>query len=409
MNPSSKIKSEIEDKLGINFKESSIQIKENLNEAGEAFSELKTYNAVQMASLERIKIDSEEIKLKVKPDYYYYPIEHLNKDFSQAKKGTLIHICLYSVTLSDYKPYIQYLLFKHSTSDNLLTFPFFTFEGNDLEKECIKKIKDITNEDFKIRGLVPHKKKNEIYIIVSLPDNSCSLQNLTLKSKWWFVLLHEIMCRRMILYFPIHESVTNLFYDNPDLLYILDENNMPFEAPLGLYNGQNANKTNFIATFGISKYSPLASMGPYYYFSTYDLACKFGSWSYNFKPLVLDDILLTDNDFGRFKQGGIVRFAIFTGKLLVLLNRDWDPKDKSPLSTHREDKEKRLSRMDGSWTKNYDSTCVSEITYSDGSKNQNGAKYCVKNYYQQVPLSYHYLDKKSVPEMYDEKVKIKII
>ena len=45
MNPSSKIKSEIEDKLGINFKESSIQIKENLNEAGEAFSELKTYNA----------------------------------------------------------------------------------------------------------------------------------------------------------------------------------------------------------------------------------------------------------------------------------------------------------------------------------------------------------------------------
>ena len=89
MNPSSKIKLEIEDKLGINLKESSIKNKENLNEAGEAFNELKTYNAVQMASLERIKIDSEEIKLKVKPDYYYYPIEHLNKDFSQAKKAHL--------------------------------------------------------------------------------------------------------------------------------------------------------------------------------------------------------------------------------------------------------------------------------------------------------------------------------
>jgi hypothetical protein len=406
MNPSSKIKSEIEGKLGINLKESSIQIKENLNEAGEAFTELKTYNAVQMASLERSKIDSEEIILKTKPDYYYYPIENLNKDFSKIKKGSIIHICLYSVTLSDYKPFIQYLLFKHSTSDKLLTFPFFTFKGIDLENQCHKKIKSITHEDYEIRGLV--SKKNDVFVIASLPDNSCSLQHLTKKSKWWFALLHEIVNERKILYFPIHESVTNLFYYNPDLLYILDENNLPYEAPLGLYNGQHANKTNFIATFGISKYSPMASMGPYYYFATYDLACKFGSWTNSFKPLVLDDILLTDNDFGRYKQGGLVRFAIFTGKVLVLLNRDWDPKDKSPLSSHRDDKEKKLLRVDGSWTKNYDSTCVSEITYSDGSKNQNGAKYCVKNYYQQVPLSYHFLDKKSVPEMHDPKKQIKI-
>ena len=406
MNPSSKIKSEIEEKLGINFKETSIQIKDNIELAGQSFSELKTYNAVEMASLERTKIDSDEIISKSVPDYYYYPIENLNKDFSHIKKGNTIHICLYSVTLSDYKPFIQYLLFKHSSSDNLLSFPFFTFKGIDLESQCHKKIKEITDEDHVIKGFV--NQKDNTYIIVSLPDNSCALQHLTEKSNWWFALLHEIINERKILYFPIHQSVTNLFYYNSNLLYLLDENNIPYEAPLGLYNGQHANKTNFIATFGISKYSPLASMGPYYYFATYDLACKFGSWSYNFKPLILDDILLTDNDFGRYKEGGIVRFAIFTGKVLVLLNRDWDPKDNSPLSSHREDKEKRLLRHDGSWTKNYDSTCVSEITYSDDTKNQNGAKYCVKNYYQQVPLSYHLLDKKSVPEMHDPKKKIRI-
>ena len=44
MNPSSKIKSEIEEKLGINFKETSIQIKDNIELAGQSFSELKTYN-----------------------------------------------------------------------------------------------------------------------------------------------------------------------------------------------------------------------------------------------------------------------------------------------------------------------------------------------------------------------------
>lgn len=406
MNPSSKIKREIEDKLGIKLNKSLIVIKDNIEVAGKAFTELKTYNAVRMASLERSKIDSNEIISKTKQDHYNYPIENLSKDFSKVKKGMLVHICLYSVTLSEYKPFIQYLLYKHETSDNLLSFPFFTFKGVDLENECHKKIKGITDEDFKIRGMV--SQKNDIYVIASLPENSCSLQHLTKKSNWWFALLHEIINEGNILYFPIHQSVGDLFYHNPDLLYILDENNVPYEAPMGLYNGQHADKTNFIATLGISKYSPLASMGPYYYFATYDLACKFGSWSYNFKPLILDDILLTDNDFGRYKKGGIVRFAIFTGKVLVLLNRDWDPKDKSQLASHRDEKEKKLLRVDGSWTKSYDSTCVSEITYSNGSKNQNGAKYCVKNFYQQLPLSYHFLDKNSVPEMFDTKKQIKI-
>jgi len=406
MNPSSKIKLEIKDKLGIKLSKSSILIKENIELAGSAFTELKTYNAIQMASIERSKIDSGKIVSKTIPDYYYYPTENLKKDFSKVSGGKLVHICLYSITLSDYKPFIQYLLYKHSTADNLLSFPFFSFNGGDLEGQCDEKIKNITGDDYIIRGMVSHNK--DIYVIISLPDNSCNQQHVTEKSEWLFTLLYEIINERKVLYFPIHNSVTDLFYHNPELLYILDEKNVPYETPLGLYNGQHADKTNFIATFGISKYSPMSSMGPYYYFATYDLACKFGSWSYNFKPLVLDDVLLTDNDFGRYKKGGIVRFAVFTGKVLVFLNRDWDPKDTSPLAAHRNNKEKKILRIDGSWTKNYDTTCVSEITYSDGSKNHNGAKYCVKNYYQQVPLSYHYLDKKSVSEMYNPKNQIKI-
>ena len=70
---------------------------------------------------------------------------------------------------------------------------------------------------------------------------------------------------------------------------------------------------------------------------------------------------------------------------------------------------RKIIEMDGSWTKNYDSTCVAEIVFSDNSINQNGTKYCVKNYYQQVPLSYHFLDKSSVPEMFKPDKLIKII
>ena len=37
-----------------------------------------------------------------------------------------------------------------------------------------------------------------------------------------------------------------------------------------------------------------------------------------------------------------------------------------------------------------------------------GASYTVKNYFQQFPLSYHYLDKKGIGAMYNKKSVFKI-
>ena len=406
MNPSSNIKQQISDLFKSSLKNKPLSINENINMAGTDETRLKSFNAVEMASLEREKISTNEIISKTTDDFFYYPVDNLNRNFSSIKKGNIINLCMYSITLGDYKPFIQYLLYKHNKS-NILTFPFFEFDKGNLLDLCNKKLKSILDVDFLIKGYV--KEKNNVYLIITLPNDFCVLQHLTSDKEWWFTLLSEIINEEKILYFPIHTSVLNLFYKNPDLLYLLDEDNMPYESPLALYNGQHADKTNFIAKFGISKFSPLASMGPYYYFSTYNLACKFGSYSYNFKPFKIDDQIITDNDFGRYVKGGIVRFAIFTGRLKVFLNRDWDKRDESLLSKNREERERKIIQMDGSWTKNYDSTCVAEIVYSDKSINQNGTKYCVKNYYQQTPLSYHFLDKSTVPEMFKPDKLIKII
>lgn len=406
MNPSSNIKRQIGDLFKTSLNNPALIVNETIEPGGDNETKLKSYNAIQMASVEREKISSEKIISKTKDDFFYYPTDNLNRNYSKITKGSLINICLYSVTLGEYKPFIQYLLYKNKKS-NILTFPFFEFSEGNLLDLCNKNIEGILDIDYLIKGYF--KDRKNIYVIVSLPTNFCSLQHLTSDKDWWFTLLSEIINEEKVLYFPIHRSVSNLFYKNSDLLYLLDENNRPFEAPISLYNGQHADKTNFIAKFGISKFSPLASMGPYYYFSTYDLASKFGSYSYNFKPLKFDDKVITDNEFGRYIKGGIVRFAIFTGRLKVFLNRDWDKRDESLISENREEKERKIIEMDGSWTKNYDSTCVAEIVFSDNSINQNGTKYCVKNYYQQVPLSYHFLDKSSVPEMFKPDKLIKII
>ena len=414
MNPSSTIKQQIEDTFLFNLNEEETlkgyeYEDDDKDIEGTVNAELKTYNAVQMASVEISKIDSIEVLAKEKPDSYSYYIDDLDTNFKDIKRNKIkINLCLYSVSFSEYKPFIQYLLYKYThSSKEILSFPFFIYRTGDVESEIAKTLNKITSEVYIIKGY--KKFNNEIYVVVSLPDNACVLQEIKSSDKWWFSLLSEIINEGKIMYFPIHNNVRKFFSNNTSLLYILDHDNVPYESPLALYSGQPKDKTNFIAKFGIAKSSPLASMGPFYYFGTYELASKFASWSYNYKPLMLDDILITDNEFGRYKEGGVVRFAVFTGKVKVFMNREFDPNDDSQLAAHRDKREQKIIDINGDWTNIFDSTCVSEILFRNGQYNHLGAQYCIKNYYQQQSLSYHSIDKKSLSAMWKPDTLIKII
>ena len=52
-------------------------------------------------------------------------------------------------------------------------------------------------------------------------------------------------------------------------------------------------------------------------------------------PMTVDGETVTVNESGKYKKGGIVRFAIFPGNTKVFLNRPNDPEDRSIITPRK--------------------------------------------------------------------------
>ena len=132
---------------------------------------------------------------------------------------------------------------------------------------------------------------------------------------------------------------------------------------------------------------------------------------------------ITDNENGRYTRGGVVRFAVFLGKLNVILARDDDDITQNAVVKKQVEafKQRNIEMVPkeavkftdnlGLWAKKYDSIYLGDIDLETDSYQKYlfiGASYVVKNYFQQYPISYHYLDKKGIGAMYSKKTKFSI-
>ena len=52
----------------------------------------------------------------------------------------------------------------------------------------------------------------------------------------------------------------------------------------------------------------------------------------------------------------------------------------------------RLRDVDGKWTQKYNSVYQGVMILEDGRKNQRGPHWVLRDYDQQMPLTYHYVD-----------------
>ena len=62
----------------------------------------------------------------------------------------------------------------------------------------------------------------------------------------------------------------------------------------------------------------------------------------------------------------------------------------------------RLTDYDGLWSKNYDSVYIGKVELDNGDKFEEGPLIAIKNYNQQVPLSYHYINSKNIVDKSDK-------
>jgi len=366
---------------------------------------------IPVGHLPNIKEDSDDFSRRTV--YYDYPIrQSLNQSFdaSGAAANDRINICAYMVSTNGLKPYLRYLLYKYPQSDepysDLLTFPFFLFEeGMDIRQECTDRVLEYfdnvaSHDSVDVIGFKGGSGGMNVFVKLNEATygHYNDIQHSKRNTDLWLVLIKEMIDTRSVVNFPIHETVTEFFLNNMEFIFLLDKNNTPYTLPLAAYHGNYYKVISFVAVFGLNKSSVFSSLGPYYYFGTYEKALRYAVWTQDHKPKVVDGDEITVNETGKYEKGGIVRFAIFPGNMKVFLNRPDDPEDDSDLTKNRKADDEwisltaRLRDVDGKWAETHNSAYQGVMLLADGRRNQRGPHWVLRDYDQQVPLTYHYVD-----------------
>ena len=337
---------------------------------------------------------------------YIYKLNNvLNKrETENLVTSKLIHICIFNIIEQKYAPFILYLLNKDIKS-NVLYFPhFYTSENVYTQAEYhIKNMFKEFNTPINLKGYI--EGSYNVYMFYEAKKS----HHLILESYtdiWWWVSMFEIINTNMILNFPIHNSVTEIFYTYPILMVLFNEKNNKIPSPYIGYFGGYHTYISFISAFGLPKQSPEGNLGPYYYFYTYKGAGRGAIWTQTRKEIIMNGEKITRDDYGVFKRGGLVRFAIFNHNIKYLLNREDDKEDDSQITQdliNNKDNEElskfikstaKVRDVNGKWADHKDLVFIGSVLIkSDKFKDRNlDIQFAARDFNQQLPLTYHYID-----------------
>ena len=322
--------------------------------------------------MDNLKIDPDseidenyDATLNNKSNYSYFIETLLTKNIGTAdilKNNAnmygqgMLHILCYHVTKNSKYPFIQFLLEKLPYCNDIiqekLVLPILTIPNanentildDDYSIAIINKIKGLlpalgcdgsklTCDSFK--GLLSDQNER-IYALVDISAVDIFRISITRNTPIWFALPTEIMNVKSICNIPIDDDVNELFLNMPELSILRKfdiENVFPvgdvFPLPDAIYNGSYLRQTEFRSVFGTSKQKIYSSCDEYYYyFRLFEDAIKEGGWlregghkliDLNNKNIThsVSGTKLVDNEYGRYIQGGINRYAFFPGNYML--------------------------------------------------------------------------------------------
>jgi hypothetical protein len=238
-------------------------------------------------------------------------------------------------------------------------------------------------------------------------------------SPFWFVLIDEIVNKKNVCNINIENDVVNFFLNNNTFLYLKNTANELVEIPTVVYTGSHEKTLHFTYLFGKTKDDKNSILGSNYYFTNFKNAVRQGGWSKDYKREYRFNEELTENETGIYNKGGIVRYAIFLGNCLIKQNKPNDEIDNSEMKLYKMDNfvddynyEKmtlRISDYDSNWSKNYDSVYLGPIELDDGQILKDTPIFVLKDYENQVPLSYHLIDKRFLGDKFSENKTYEIL
>jgi hypothetical protein len=340
-----------------------------------------------------------EIYNPVDPVYYNYKVKNnlLDELPKEVTKFNNIYICSYNVTTSEKYPFLRFLLIKSKINDTLY-FPQIPIIKNLDNKEFVDFMKiglyglmrlndyDTFNNDVEFNGYYEYN--NNLYVFFDITKCAVIINDIYSNNTLWFVLIDEIVNHTKMCNIPINNAVIDLFRFNEDLCFLMDKNGLPYEIPSVGYVGKKENKLHFTYTFGQTKSDKNGFLGPFYYFTNYYIAFK-------------EAFELLDN---KLEKIGIIRFALFSGNTKYFENNPNDAFDVSEIKKQRlidsnldstmEKMTMRISDHNGEWSENYDSAYLGIVELDNGDLFEKQT-IVLKEYNQQIPLSYHYINQKS--------------
>jgi len=263
-------------------------------------------------------------------------INYLENDI--IGKNNNIKLIFYHINHETIYPFIQIMLYNYN-----FNIPFFVpnvqklifpsilyFDKIELNHSILDYLNEsLLNIDYLITPDELEKVKmngycifnNEIYLFIDI--SILKLERLFLKkdSNIWFALSTEIINTTHICDIHICKEVTNFFINN--IHYLNTNDDILYPNPDVVYVGNYLKKVEFQNMFGISKSEK--KFGYHYYF-TYLFSESFidASWSENGKPLKRFEKLITDDENGRFIEGGINRIAILLDKHTYIYEEEAD-------------------------------------------------------------------------------------
>tara|TARA_B100000900_G_scaffold416238_1_gene450434 strand:+ start:4496 stop:5647 length:1152 start_codon:yes stop_codon:yes gene_type:complete len=348
-------------------------------------------------------------------NYYSYNIDrHMKTDYHNIsiEKGEKIHICCFDIVKSQSnkvisKPFLRYLLYKYpddkKSIGNLCVFPFTKYKSGEILQIGKSLMKKIFNKNQNPLGYI--KNSDGVFLFYNIEFESVVVKMIDKTDSYIWSLIDEICNIKKIITFPVHNSVTKLFLENPKLIYLKDKNKKCIEVPTVVYHGGSQEIISYIANLGM-RAATVRLFGPYYYFTDFKNSIRAGGWSSNYEKIEMFGKLITDTN-GKFNQGGIVRFALFLGNYRVILNRPSDPiysyvKGLHDESLSKKKKDKLIKKNKGKWTSKYDSLQISNYKNMKGSGYfLHNTEYVTKQYDNYISLSIHLIDKKTLKGNYD--------
>jgi len=325
--------------------------------------------------------------------------------FNDNRTNVLYILCYHINTESKY-PFIQFMMEKVPYCSGLVKEQFilpsiiYPDYSKSIEMLVIERVKtnlqSINCDTSKIneemyKGVI-YDAFNRPYAMINITEIDISGLHLFRDSLSWFCLPSEIINQRKMCNIYIDDEIVELFTYMPDLSLLTNPiTNNPFILPDVVYTGGEIKNVEFNSIFGISTKKEYENCGKYYYFyRSLNNAIKEGGWITVGGNKLIDktnkththnvsDRLLVDNDYGRYINGGINRYALFVeGKIYIEIDSE-------------------LSLTDEMINQLYPEPCII-IGYSGDHEIK--PDILVKEYNSFYPLSYHGLNKTLLGEKY---------